>query len=100
MAGEATGADGSYTIEDYKRDVINLFRGGHANEEQWRALGAILNNVFEDAEYDPGELIGPIDDELLGKRIKCRLCGSLSRPKLPCWGCGEAMIPSPPARSD
>jgi len=78
-----------YTVDDYKRDVIAIFRDGNATNEQWAAMAAILNNASEGSEYDSDDLICPIDDAVLGKRVVCKHCGSLYRPKCPCWGCGE-----------
>lgn len=78
-----------YTIADYKRDVRALFGGGKATDEQWEALGKILNSWSANGEYDEDDFIRPIDDELLGKRVECKVCGSMYRPKMPCWGCSE-----------
>lgn len=81
-----------YTIADYARDVRALFEGGGATDEQWKAMTTILNNASEGSEHDPDDLICPIDDTILGKRIEC-VCGSMFRPKLPCWGCDGTMVP-------
>ena len=70
-------------IDEYKKAVADLIRGGNLTDEQVDELAAAALLFSEEYPED----MGTIDEVILGHYVRCPQCGYRHRERDKCWSC-------------